>query len=345
MRELIDAHPIWFSGTLYEKHPELIYGLGEIYSKYIVLTNGVMYMIVLPHVLAIEYPVYSVVAYYGKVNGEWWSGRDIPEALLKANDKLIQIKTPDCHGSIAKGYLCHMIHIGNETQGDCWADYTKCTVRIQKKLPVSVVELIGGYHVPDDECSRDYTRVGNSTVYLATTDLSTLICTKANYTFSREPINNTMEVHVQTTMINILIEKPMREENMPELDVQMSELEKLQAEFQEKRKALTNILTNPGKHGPLVFGLFQDWVMDWLEMPLVKFFTGLSWVLFYLFVIIWILEKIGIYLWMKLKVILWGIPIAMHGAQGPVVEHIHMNEVGRARNYHHRREEREDARI
>ena len=147
-------------------------------------------MFVLPHVLAIEYPVYSVVAYYGKVNGEWWSGRDIPEALLKANEKLIQIKP-----------------------------------------------------------------------------------------------------------------------------------------------------------GSVVFGLFQDWVMDWQEMPLVKFLTGLSWVLFYLFVIIWILEKIGIYLWMKLKVFFWGIPIAMHGAQGPVMEHIHMNELGRARNYHHLREEREDARL
>ena len=310
-----------------------------------VLKNGVLYMIVLPHVVAIEYPVYSVLPYYENVNGEWWSPRDIPEALLKANEKLIQVKTPDCHGSIAKGYLCHMLHIRNETQGDCWADYNKCTVRIQKKLPVSVVELVAGYHVPDDECVGDYTRVGNSTVYLATTEVCRLTCKKANYTFKREPINNTMELHVQTTTINIVWEKPMLEENMPEMEAQMSELEKLQTEFQEKRQALSNILSNPEKNGPLVFGLFQDWVMDWLDIPLVKFVTGLSWALFYLFLIIWILEKIGNYIWMNVKVIFWGIPIAMHGTQGAVVEHIHMNDHGRARNYHHLREEREESRV
>ena len=58
LKSLITQHANWFTGTIYLNTPELIYQFGEIATEATPLPNGILYILVLPHVLLYDLPVF-----------------------------------------------------------------------------------------------------------------------------------------------------------------------------------------------------------------------------------------------------------------------------------------------
>ena len=73
LKQLIEKHKILFKGTFYEKNPRLIYNFGEIHADYISMSIGVLYLLMLPRIMHMEYPLYCVYPYFQLKNKEWWS--------------------------------------------------------------------------------------------------------------------------------------------------------------------------------------------------------------------------------------------------------------------------------
>ncbi len=309
LKSLIKQHYTWFSDTIYQNSPELIYQFGEIATEATPLPNGILYILVLPHILLNDMPVFCTFPYFRKVNGEWWSGQDVGRSLIKIREKFIPLDILGCKGSEAQGYLCHLDVLTNKNYSTCWFDDTFCKISVGTYLTEHVVELLHGYHVPNElNCKgENFTQIDNYSVYFALSSNASLKCDNRTLIWTKETITYTLAVTFSVKKLNWTYEKSLLGEDVVDASYFFGELRKLQKQFEERQQFLANALSKPVEAGKIGFDIFADWVLDLFDKRWVKLFNAISWILFYLFMIIWVIELIMKFLLFKLNIILHGL--------------------------------------